>query len=308
MPLTNYPQGLSSFGVPLIGSGPILTTGRVLFVNNAHGNASNGNTGESPDKPLSTIDFAVGRCSANNGDYIVVGPGHIEDINGTGALTVDVAGVTIVGIGSPGARPKLRFSATSSELDLVAAGCTLQNLDMDCSIDAVTGAILVSAPDNRLFDVTYTDGSAQQTIRLLRTSTLADRLHLNNFRVRGDAAAGGVNAIQLNGCDDVIIENCFFDGNYSSSIIEIITTACLDLEVRNVVARQRNAADLFLKDTITGSTGMIGPNLFLRLADDAANITEAITGATFTLFDPIYVVNAANEKAMLINWTASTDA
>ena len=70
----------------------------------------------------------------------------------------------------------------------------------------------------------------------------------------------------------------------------------------------RNAADIFLIDTITASTGQIGPNLNLRLTDNAANITEAITGATFVVMDPVYVCNLAGEKAMLINWTASTDA
>jgi hypothetical protein len=44
------------------------------------------------------------------------------------------------------------------------------------------------------------------------------------------------------------------------------------------------------------------------LLDNAANVTEAITGATFVTFDPVYVVNLAGEKAMLINTTASTDA
>ena len=48
-------------------------------------------------------------------------------------------------------------------------------------------------------------------------------------------------------------------------------------------------------------------NLHLRLTDDANNITEAITGATFCLFDNIWVNNLAGEKAILINWTATTN-
>jgi hypothetical protein len=63
-----------------------------------------------------------------------------------------------------------------------------------------------------------------------------------------------------------------------------------------------------LIDTITASTGMIGPNINLRLQDNAANITEAITGATFVYFQPINVVNLAGESSLVINITASTDA
>jgi hypothetical protein len=48
--------------------------------------------------------------------------------------------------------------------------------------------------------------------------------------------------------------------------------------------------------------------LYLNLQDDAANVTEAVTGATFNLFDPVYVCNAVNQKALLINWTPVADA
>jgi hypothetical protein len=64
---------------------------------------------------------------------------------------------------------------------------------------------------------------------------------------------------------------------------------------------------LAIKDLITASTGTIGPDLNLILQDNAANITEAITGATFQLVGPIWVVNAVAEQSMQINWTASTD-
>ena len=98
------------------------------------------------------------------------------------------------------------------------------------------------------------------------------------------------------------------DGNFAVAGIDVRTTATTDLEVRNVYFRQRNSNDLFLVDTITGSTGLIGPNINLRIQDNAANITEALTGATFVYFQDINIVNAAGESSMLTNITASTDA
>ena len=68
-----------------------------------------------------------------------------------------------------------------------------------------------------------------------------------------------------------------------------------------------NAADVAIVDTVTASTGFIGPNINIMMADNTSNITEAVTGATFQVIDPVYVCNLAGEKAMLINWTASTD-
>lgn len=90
-------------------------------------------------------------------------------------------------------------------------------------------------------------------------------------------------------------------------MIDVRTTAATDLEVYNHTARTRNAADIFLIDTITASTGTVGPSLYLRLNDNAANITEAVTGATFVYHNDISIVNLAGELGMLTNITASTD-
>jgi len=134
-------------------------------------------------------------------------------------------------------------------------------------------------------------------------------MELSNFEFDGAVAAGANAGIAIVGGDGIKIHDFIADGNFAVGFIDIRTTATTDLKVWNVVSfRTRNAADIFIVDTITGSTGTIGPNLNLRLADNAANITEAITGATFVAFPPIYVVNLAGEMGMALNWTASTDA
>ena len=68
------------------------------------------------------------------------------------------------------------------------------------------------------------------------------------------------------------------------------------------------AEDLAIDDEVTGSTGIIGPNIEIVLQDHTTNITEAIVFATGYLFDPIYIVNLPGEKGMLTNIDASTDA
>jgi hypothetical protein len=60
MPYTNFPKGITSFGVPVIGSGQIpTTTGSYFFVDSNTG--ASGNDGSSPQNAISTIDAAVGR-------------------------------------------------------------------------------------------------------------------------------------------------------------------------------------------------------------------------------------------------------
>ncbi len=67
MSISNYPNGFAS-GLNVRGI-PVLNTygGDVYWVHS--GTGSNGNKG-SFDRPFSTIDYAVGRCTADQGDIL----------------------------------------------------------------------------------------------------------------------------------------------------------------------------------------------------------------------------------------------
>lgn len=307
MALTNFPNGVSSFGFPLVGAGPVITTGSVFFVSSVTGVNSTGR-GTDPSRPFASIDYAVGFCTASKGDIIFVMPGHTETVTAAGGLDLDVAGITIYGIGHGSMRPTVNFTtATTADMDVDAANITIHNILFTGGIDALVAPIDINAADCRIVNCEWRDVTGQPVDTIL-TDANASRLLLDGWRHDGDTAAGTNSAVAIVGGDRITIRNCWFDGNFAVGVIDIRTTATTDLEVNNCYARTRNAADIFLVDTITASTGMIGPNIYLRLQDNAANITEAITGATWVLFDNIYVVNLAGEKAMLINTTASTDA
>lgn len=310
MPLTAFPNGLSSFGMPLIGSGPVLTTGHVWFVSSVTGIDANGR-GTDPSRPFATIDFAVGQCTASNGDVIFVLPGHVETISAAGSLSIDVAGVTIIGIGSGAVRPTLNFTtATTATVTISAAGCQLCNFVLTAAIDAIASMIVVSAADVVLKDLIFRDTAATyQTVLCVLTTAAANRLLINGIRHEGDTAnAGSTSAIALVGGDSIEICNFWLEADYTGAAIDVKTTATTRLNIHDGFIRTYNSNDLCIKDTITGSTGKVGPNLNLMLKDNAANITEACTGATFIYFQPINVVNLAGESSMQTNITASTDA
>jgi len=95
-------------GIPWMGFPPDITTGNIWFVDSGHPFASdNTHCGESPLEPFATIDYAIGKCTASNGDIIYVMPGHAETVNATATLTCDVAGISIVGLGNGTNRPSL---------------------------------------------------------------------------------------------------------------------------------------------------------------------------------------------------------
>jgi hypothetical protein len=310
--MSNYPggfaEGISIRGLPVQVAHP----GKVFWVNGssvlAEGGiaGSNGNPG-TYQKPFATIDYAVGRCTASRGDIIMVMPGHVETVSAAAGLALDVAGVAVIGLGQGALRAKVNLTATASTVAISAASVSLYNILFTGGIDAVVSAIVVSAADVTLKNCEIRDVTGQIELGILTTAA-ANRLLVEGLVYSGDSAAGGVSAIALVGGDSITIRDFKLNGNFSTSAIDIKTTATTNLSVHDGYIWTKNAADLCIKDTITASTGRIGPNLNLMLTDNAANITEAVTGATFHVFDPVYVCNLAGEKAMLMNWTASTDA
>lgn len=295
----------------IIGS-PMMTTGQVFYVNNSAVVAPNavggsdGNDGKSPQTPFSTLDYAVGQCTASRGDIIYLMPGHSENYTAT-SIAIDVAGITIIGLGQGSLRPTLNANATSSSLEVSAANVTMSNLLITNGVDAVVRLMRVTAADVKIDKCEFRSVTGDAIISILTTAG-ANRLEVMNCRFTGAATATATAYIAIVGGDELKVHDCIFDGQASAGFIDVRTTATTDLEVYNIRMRSLGTGQVLLKDTVTASTGMIGPSIYCRLSANAANITEAITGATFVVFDDVYVVNLANEKAMLINWVASTDA
>lgn len=235
MALTAFPNGVSSFGIPVIGAGPAITTGSVWFVCSVTGVDSTGR-GTDPARPFATIDFAIGQCGSAKGDIVFVMPGHVEAIIAAGGLAIDVAGVSVIGIGSGAARPSITFgTATTATLTISAAGCRLVNFAITNNIDALVSAVVVSAADVVLRNLDFREGSAGvQAALCVLTTAAADRLLIDGFRYLGDAAtAGAVSAIALVGGDAIEIMNFNIQANMSGAGIDVRTTATTRLWIHD---------------------------------------------------------------------------
>lgn len=309
MPFSNFPGGFAN-GVTLRNL-PVLNVhgGSVFWVDSGAG--SNGNKGTF-DRPFSTIDYAVGKCTANNGDIILVKPGHTETVTAAGGLDLDVAGITLIGLGNGSDRPTINFTtATTADMDVDAANITMVNFLFTGGIDALAGPIDINAADFTMIDCETRDVTGQATDFIV-TDANADRLTIEGWVHRGASDAGADTAISIVGGDNITIIPKFIDGNFAVAAIENVTTAAVNLQVFGsamypAYIRTRNAADVIFTAVAT-TTGRVGPFLNARLQDDAANITEAFVGAVMEFFQPINIVNADGESSMQTNITASTDA
>ena len=275
--------------------------GRVFYVDSN----TDGTAGTSWSTAVGTIDEAVNLCTASAGDVIFVHPSHAESLAADSAIDIDKAGVTVIGLRQGRLMPTLTATAIAGDCKLAAAGVTIKNLRFLGGVDATTGCIEVSAADCAIIDCEYRD-SVDQATDVIITTAAADRLLIDGFTCFGAAAAGANSAIALVGLDDCEIKNCYIYGNFAVGAIDCRTTEVVRVNIHDCKIWTENAADIAIVDTKTASTGWIGPNISIMLKENAANITNAVTGATFQMVDPVYIVNLAGEKAMLSNWTAST--
>jgi len=280
--------------------------GDIWFVDSGSGTDGAG-YGQNPDTPVASLDYAVGLATASQGDVIYCMPGHAENLALDSDVDIDKAGLTVIGLGTGASRPTFTATAIAGDFKLAAASTRIENLLFLSGVDATTGMLEVSAADCQVINCEFRD-SVDQATDCLITTAAADRLLIDGCKFNMAAAAGGDTAIALVGADDTEIKNCSIYGNFALGAIQCRTTLSARIHIHDCTIWTANANDLAIKDLITASTGFIGPNLAIMLADNAANITAAVTGATFQMIDPVYVANLVNEKAMLSTWTAATNA
>lgn len=221
MPLTNFPQGLSSFGFPILGY-PLPTTGQAYFVNTATGGDAPG-YGTDPLRPFKTIAYAVTRVADGKGDVIFVMPGHTESITGAAGWSIAKAGVSIIGLGNGVQRPLITFStATAAQIIVAAAGdnVTLRNLQFDLTgIDAVAVAFSILGTDFIAQDCRFIISTASaQAVKAFTIS--AARPSFINCNFEGTSDAGPTSAIETAvAVDGLKVVNCRIAGNFSAAPI-----------------------------------------------------------------------------------------
>jgi hypothetical protein len=183
------------------------TTGKMLFVDDSGTNAAT--NGETPDNPLATIDYAIGLCTAGAGDIIYVMPGHAETV--TAAITCDVAGISIIGLGRGMAVPTITGNGTIDAMTVTAADVLIENLIFAApGTDAQTADINVAAARcvirNTVHHGSTTGKNKVDIITLTATATdcLIEGVTIYNETVEcvgGIKLEGAANRVTVRGCN-----------------------------------------------------------------------------------------------------------
>jgi len=303
---SNFPGGFNNVtirGIPITQSHP----GQVFWVSNATTvlpgqiGGSDGNPGTF-NAPFSTLDYAVGRCTASRGDIIFVKPGHAETISSATALALDVAGVAIIGLGLGSARPTFTLdTANTATIAVSADNVAVINCKFVANFLSIASVFTLGAAASfTLQECDFTDTSAILDFLAIVTTTVStnsDYLHISRNSILSIATTRTVAPfIILNTMTGLtIIQNritCTVAHNNVSQLISHAALVQTDLLVADnflfSVNTDTATGAILLSTTATTGSGMILNNR-VRALDVAAAILVTATAVQYGLFDNRYI-------------------
>jgi len=251
-----------------------------------------GNDPDGKERFFSTVDAAIGACTANAGDTIFVLPGHTETVTTT-SVAHDVAGVSVIGLGQGLNRPTFTYGAADATITISGANGRWKNCHFIANFDNVAAAFtLGAAKDFVLEDCTFVDNSASlHFLSIVVTGTTDnDTDGLQVLRNSWYALALAPNAfISILAAEKLVrIEDNFCDMAATNDVGHFVTLAAKIVSgiriARNrlvVVGSTAAAAGIFLTGSGTTSTGIVENNYVASLDTTSELITTANTGLKF---------------------------
>lgn len=278
MPISNFPGGFSE-GVSIRGMPLSLTfPGHVFWLGNSTVLAPNCRTGADGgdgtyNAPFSTLDYAIGRCTASRGDIIMVKPGHAETISTATALALDVAGIAVIGLGVGSLRPTFTFSTATATIAVSAANVYLRNLLFVANFADVASVFTLStAPEFSVEECEFRDTSSilnfLTVITTGATDAAADGLVFNGNKIRSLGTTAATTMIKLAGnMDRVEINRNYYTGavlNNTAALLAHGAEVVKNLQMKgNEVFRLSTdtaTGAILITTTSTTNTGMVSDN------------------------------------------------
>lgn len=309
MSLTNFPSGVSSFGIPLLGSGPIFTTGNVWWVN-AAGPLGDGTSSAGT---LATTQLAV--TSAAAGDTIIVMAGHTEAISTATACVISKAGLQIVGMGIGSRRPTITLDTiATATISVTAANVQVMNILFVANFADIAGCFTTTAAANlNVQTCEFRDTDATHNfLAVVKTSTtdaaadgltMSDSIQISagltaNTAVLDLRANLARLTFQRNRIQSLVAGNSALI--YQATTTKVLTTVNVSSNVLNFTGANA-ATGVLLITTATTHTGIVAGNFVwgARAAATAILVT-ASSGLKFfenyyqTVADKSGILNPAN--------------
>lgn len=264
MPFTNFPQGLTSFGIPLLGDPANIGSGRVFWVNSASG-LDQDNRGETKTQAFRTIAFALSKIRPGEaGCTILVAENHVETVTSSTSTVFAANDARIIGFGAGANRPKFVYTtSTAATVSITGSNLTISNIVFDMftgGLDAVAAAVTLSSPNVQFINCEWQmANSSVQGVSGVNVATGGSGAKFIGCEADATAAAGAAQWLNLAGTvSNIQVVGCRIRGNFSAACIVSAGTA-LELSVRGNEFVQRNAVKA-VWNFANASTGMVSNN------------------------------------------------
>jgi hypothetical protein len=311
MGVTKFPNGLSARGgVELFGNTRSdLTVGSVYFVDSGHADANDVlGWGTDITEPFATLDFAIGQCTANSGDVIYLLPNHAETLTTADAVDIDVAGVSVIGIGNGTARPTFTYTVAAGEIVIGADNVLVENIVCTSSVTAVLiGIDIEDGVDHAVIR------NCEFNVEAANTDEFNATIHFTNDNTSCvvenciiDMALGGaVAGIHLDAdTESIVIRNNRIHGDYSTACIVSDTAISTEMLIENNILQNGDTGGIGTEPCmeLAASTGIVANNIVMcnLAANDNAivgtacvnigNVYSETVGATVGIADSHAVV------------------
>jgi hypothetical protein len=301
MGLSNFPRGVSSFGIPMLGGfAGIPFSGNYFFVNPTSG--SDGNKGTSPGQPFKTIQGALLHCVSGNNDCIFL-EGNAPQ---TATINWNLNQTHLFGVSPPtlaGKQAKISCLSGATPfntlVNVTGLGCYFSNFGATFGFPTGSAALnwVENGGDNcydnveflGFGDATVTTGTANLTAARALT------IHTNNNSFRN--CLFGADAVIRNAANATLeltnaasrnsFEDCTFEaqlGSSAAAAVHVLGAATNFIDFWTTFKRCR-----FYNDTKSGATAM----------SQAFNLASSAGG--FILLDGCWSVGATAIEATPTN-------
>lgn len=227
--------------------------GNMYFVHSGTGSAYS--AGTDINHPMATIDDAVNKCTANQGDIIIVLPGHAETIIAASAIDIDIAGIKIFGIGEGEDRPKITLTtATDASIEFAANSTVFKNFIIISGIDALTGPMLLKGVGLDIDVETRDSTNLIEATYWFLSETTCNHLKLKAKHIGFTTGSGNTSYINLVGSDYARIDVDYF-GLANTSVVEFTGAASINALIKGFIYNSTDTTYAkFVVDTISGTT------------------------------------------------------
>jgi len=204
----------------------------VYYVDSVNGD--DGRAGKSVTTSLATVDAAINKCTANQGDIIYIMPGDAESFSAANGFDADVAGITIRGLGDGVDMPEFTFADTDATIAIGADSVTIENCRFIAGIsEVVVGISVEAAGENFTMEGCLFPEPTTSTFEFLDAIDLASGvsgLTLDGVDFLNIDGTGGTHFLDAgNGVNNnLTIKDCNIQGEFS---VAAIWSDTADLEV-----------------------------------------------------------------------------